>query len=159
MLTSSAPDFRRYFRPFFLHPRTQTPLPSKPYYDAFSWLVTQFTFSFATVPFLVLTLNGSLAAWANLYFYAVVGTLASLAFFASPAKPALKRRLEKRAAAAAAKGEGLHKSGSTESLNGTEPVYGMPGDVERDWDEAVGEIRAGVQKRKGGVKGVKAMKG
>lgn len=154
----SLSDFRRYFRPFFLHPRTQAPLPSKPYYDAFSWLVTQFTFSFATVPFLVLTLNGSLAAWANLYFYAAVGTLASLAFFASPAKPALKKKLEERAAAAE-KGGGLPKSGSTESLNGTEPLYGMPGDVERDWDEAVGEFRAGVQKRKGGMKGVKAMKG
>lgn len=110
------------------------------------------------MPFLVLTLNGSLAAWANLYFYAAVGTLASLAFFASPAKPALKKKLEERAAAAE-KGGGLPKSGSTESLNGTEPVYGMPGDVERDWDEAVGEFRAGVQKRKGGMKGVKAMKG
>ncbi|KAK0738326.1 MBOAT, membrane-bound O-acyltransferase family-domain-containing protein [Schizothecium vesticola] len=162
LVQTVAKNFRRYFRPFFLHPRTQAPLPAKPYYDAFSWLVTQFTFSFATVPFLVLSLHGSLAAWANLYFYAVIGTLASLVFFASPAKPALKRKLEERAAEEGERGEGLHKSRSVESLNGTEPVYGMPGDAERDWDEAVGEIRAGVKARKGGFgkgKGVKGMKG
>lgn len=151
-------DFRRYFRPFFLDPKTQTPLPSKKYYDLFSWLVTQLTFSFATTPFLILTLSGSLTAWSRLYFYAVIGTLASMAFFASPAKPALRKALEQRAAGAgvvpveSAKGstarKELTRTMSTDSIKSREPVLGLSADLERDFDEAMDELKAEVKARR-----------
>lgn len=157
----SPSDFRRYFRPFFLDPKTQTPLPTKRYYDLFSWLVTQLTFSFTTVPFLVLSSSGSLTAWSRLYFYAVIGTFASMAFFASPAKPALRRALEQRAARAgvvpaeSAKGsgprKGLTRTASTDSIKSREPVLGLSSDLERDLDEALGELKAEVEARRASV--------
>jgi len=167
MLTDFA-DFRRYFRPFFLDPKTQAPLPSKKYYDLFSWLVTQLTFSFATTPFLILTLSGSLAAWSRLYFYAVIGTLASMAFFASPAKPALRKALEQRAARIVhlpaesdrgAKGrEELTRTMSMDSIKSREPVLGLSSDLERDFDEVMDELKSEVQARRTSVNkaGVKA---
>lgn len=161
LIQTVAKNFRRYLRPFFLDPKTQAPLPSKKYYDFFSWLVTQLTFSFATVPFLVLSLSGSLTAWSRLYFYAVIGTVLSMAFFASPAKPALKRMLEQRAAKAGViseskKGSSASSGGrpteyttrnaSSDSLSG-EPMLGLSSDLERDMDEALSEIRAEVEAR------------
>ncbi|KAK0722362.1 MBOAT, membrane-bound O-acyltransferase family-domain-containing protein [Lasiosphaeria miniovina] len=100
LIQTVAKNIRRYCRPFFLDPKTQAPLPSKKYYDVLSWVTTQLTFSFTTTSFLVLSFSGSLQAWARVYFYAVVGTFASMAFFASPAKPHLRRMLEQRAARA-----------------------------------------------------------
>lgn len=98
-----AKNFRRYLRPFFLDPSTQAPLPSKPVYDVLSFLATQLAFSFAVAPFVLLTLPDSLLAWSRVYFYIIVAVALSTAFFASPAKPALKKLLEQRAAAAAKK--------------------------------------------------------
>ena len=154
MLFFFSPDFRRYFRPFFLDPKTQAPLPSKRYYDFFSWLVTQLAFSFTVTPFLTLTLSASLLAWQRVYFYAIVGTAASMVFFASPAKPFLRKRLEARAAKAgvdvtgAKRPDGLHRTISTDSLGGREPVLGLSADPERELDEVISEIRAEMQAKK-----------
>lgn len=160
------PDLRRYLRPFFLDPKTQAPLPSKKYYDFFSWLVTQLTFSFATAPFLILSFSGSLTAWSRLYFYAVIGTLASMGFFASPAKPAVRHALEQRAARAGvatgsssqpAKGSSggaaparqpLARTTSTDSVTSRAPVLGLSADPEQDFGEALMEIRAEVEARR-----------
>lgn len=155
------PDCRRHFRPFFLDPRTGAPLPAKRYYDVASWLTTQLTFSFAVAPFLILSLRGSLLAWARVHFYAVVGTAALMAFFASPAaKKHLRARLERRAVAAAAgAGAGgekktkdskkepavmMSRSTSSESLS-REPVMGISQDPGKELDEAMSELRAGVE--------------
>ncbi|KAK0646045.1 MBOAT, membrane-bound O-acyltransferase family-domain-containing protein [Cercophora newfieldiana] len=158
LIQTVAKNFRRYLRPFFLDPKTQAPLPSKKYYDFFSWLTTQLAFSFATVPFLVLSFSGSLAAWSRLYFYAVVGTVISMAFFASPAKPALRRALEQRAAKAGvvanpektASGTSarhpLVRTASQDSLS-REPLLGLSSDPERDVDEALSEIKAEMEAR------------
>ncbi|KAK7746060.1 Lysophospholipid acyltransferase [Diatrype stigma] len=140
---TSAKNLRRSIRPFFLDPVTQQPLPSKKYYDVASWFVTQVTFSFVVAPFIVLRLDKSLAVWASVYFYAIIGVAVSMAFFASPAKAHLRKVLEARTKAAG--GGGLVKSPSTDSLAGSgrrdEPVLGMSDDPARDFDEAVQEIR------------------
>lgn len=126
-----------------------------------SWLTTQLTFSFAVAPFLILSLRGSLLAWARVHFYAVVGTAALMAFFASPAaKKHLRARLERRAVAAAAgAGAGgekktkdskkepavmMSRSTSSESLS-REPVMGISQDPGKELDEAMSELRAGVE--------------
>lgn len=133
-------------RPFFLDAVTQQPLPSKKYYDVVSWLVTQLTFSFVVAPFIVLRLDQSLAVWTSVRFYAIIGTAATMVFFASPGKAYLRSQLETRNKAA---GGGLHRSPSTDSLPGgqrPEPVLGISNDPGRDIDEAVQEFRTEIER-------------
>ncbi|CAK7232154.1 Lysophospholipid acyltransferase [Sporothrix bragantina] len=112
LIQTVAKNFRRFFRPFFFRdPATlKEPLPSKLWlYDPLSFLATQLAFGFAVAPFILLTLHDSLLAWSRVYFYAIIGVLGSMALFASPVKPALKKELERRAAKVAA------SSGSSQS--------------------------------------------
>ncbi|KAH7140548.1 MBOAT, membrane-bound O-acyltransferase family-domain-containing protein [Dactylonectria macrodidyma] len=139
-----AKNFRRHVRPFFLEPITGNPTRKKKYYDFFSYLATQLTFSFTTAPFLVLSLSGSILAWRRVYFYAIIWTFFSLVFFSSPGKAALRKQLEKRQGKVSAK---LVRSISTESLTGKEPILGISKDIEGDINEAVEEIRAEVRSR------------
>lgn len=76
-----------------------------------------------------------------MYFYAIIGTVLSTAFFASPAKAWLKRRLEERAAEVGPK---LKKTYSQESLAGQQPVLGLPPE---SFDEAINEIRMEMEAR------------
>ncbi|RDW89440.1 MBOAT family protein [Coleophoma cylindrospora] len=144
-----AKNFRRYFRPFFLDPKTSKPTSLKIYYDIFSYLVTQLAFSFTTAPFVLLTLSDSFLVWARVYFYAIIGTALSMAFFASPAKASLVKALNKRSGATAPSGRpsDLKHSYSQESLAGKEPVLGLPPDPEADIDEAIKEVKAEMQAR------------
>lgn len=147
-----AKNFRRYCRPFFLDPATQKPLPSKRLYDVFSYLVTQLTFTFATTPFLLLTMDTSLLVWSRVYFYAVGGIIASMAFFASPAKSLLRKKLEERQAKAAgsiggkARGAPLVRTSSTDSISRL-PVLGISGDPAREVDEAMAELKSEIELR------------
>lgn len=141
-------DFRRHVRPFFLDPITGGPTPNKKFYDFATYLVTQLTFTFTTLPFLILGFGDSLGAWANVNFYAFAWTLAAMAFFASPGKAVLKRRLESRQGKASAR---LKRTTSTESLSGMEPILGISKEPDEDIAEAVSEFRAEIaalQKRK-----------
>lgn len=138
-------DFRRYFRPFFMDPITQQPTSLKPYYDFFSFLVTQLAFTFTTTPFIVLGFADSVKIWGRVYFYGVACVGLSMAFFASPAKPFLKMKIEERAAAA---GGQLRRSASTDSLaaggsNDQEALVGpgLSSDVNREFGEMFGEAR------------------
>ena len=145
-----------------MDPKTQAPLPSKKYYDFVSWLTTQIFFAFATAPFLVLSFSGSITAWSRVYFFAIIGTLASMGFFASPAKLHLRRMLEQRAAKASSTQQSagapvtpgatngsdssqLRRSVSTDSLRDEAVLgLGLSSDPQRDLDEALSEIRAEV---------------
>jgi lysophospholipid acyltransferase len=89
----------------------------------------------------LLTLPASWLVWSRVYFYAIIGTILSTAFFASPAKPWLKRKLEERANKA---GSSLKKSYSQESLAGQQPVMGLPPE---SLDEAINEIKMEVEAR------------
>ena len=143
------PDVRRHIRPFFLTPDGLRPTLYKPYYDIFSFLVTQATFAFTTTPFMLLTLSASLLVWARVYFYAIIGVMLSTAFFASPAKPYLIRKLKERnKGAALKKGENIVENRKNE--NGEHPVMGLglPSDPAREVDEAVKEIREEVERRR-----------
>ncbi|KAM3459826.1 hypothetical protein MY5147_001426 [Beauveria neobassiana] len=142
LIQTAAKNFRRHVRPFFLEANTGEPTKNKKYYDLASFFITQVTFSFATMPFLVLSFRGSLLAWSRVYFYALVWTLTSLAFFASPGKTLLKKQLEKRQGKANAK---LVRSLSTDSLTGNHPILGISKDPERDISEAMEEIRIEVE--------------
>ncbi|KAL2168641.1 hypothetical protein VTG60DRAFT_6985 [Thermothelomyces hinnuleus] len=146
-----AKNMRRNFRPFFLDPKTGADLPSKKYYDVASWLTTQLTFSFAVVPFLILSFSDSLLAWSRLYFYAIIGTAGLMVFFASPAKATLKKKIEQRNAKAGVSGPGtvgnggdgkLSRSTSSDSLASRTPVMGITQDLGKEFDDAMSEIRS-----------------
>lgn len=117
----------------------------KKYYDLASYLVTQITFSFATTPFLTLTLRGSLQAWSSLYFYGLIWTLGALAFFSSPGLLIIKKQLEKRQGRHRAQ---LQRSISTESISGMEPILGISKDPSGDINEAVEELKAEIQAKR-----------
>lgn len=122
---------------------TQKPLPNKKYYDFASWLATQTTFSFVVAPFIILDLKQSLQVWSRVNFYGIFTTIATLAFFASPAKVHLRKMLEKKSREA-----GGHLSRSTSAENLKEPVLGLSADPGKDINEAILEIQVEVEKAK-----------
>ncbi|KFA65387.1 hypothetical protein S40285_00447 [Stachybotrys chlorohalonatus IBT 40285] len=138
LIQTAAKYFRRHVRPFFLDPVSGKPTPKKKYYDFVTYVVTQLTFSFATTPFLVLSLSGSMQAWARVYFYAVLWTVGTLAFFNSPGKVTLRKELEKRTGVKRAK---MIRSVSSDK----EPILGISKDPEQDINEVIEEIRAEVE--------------
>lgn len=132
-----AKNFRRYLRPFFLTSDGKTGTKNKIYYDVLCWFVTQFAFSFVTAPFVILGFNDSMKAWARVYFYCIVGTGASMAFFASPAKSWLTKQLNKQNHPHV-----LQRTKSEERI----PHLGML-DTE-EIDHAIDEIKAEVEDRR-----------
>ena len=96
-------------------------------------------------PFMLLSLPASLLVWARVYFYAIIGVVLSIAFFASPAKPMLIRKLKERN-----KGAAVQKGEEKRTENGEHPVMGLglPSDPAREVDEAVKEIREEVERRR-----------
>lgn len=108
------------------------PTPQKRYYDILCYLVTQAAFSFTVNPFIMLTFPACYAAWSRVYFYCIIGTVASFAFFASPAKPYLKKRLGER------NNVDVHRTKSQDNLHG--PGMGLPDDPAADLDEIMDEM-------------------
>ncbi|CAF9941925.1 MAG: lysophospholipid acyltransferase [Alectoria fallacina] len=136
-LQTIAKNFRRHIRPFFLTPDGQRPTPYKLYYDVLSYLVTQTAFSFTTVPFVLLTLPDSLLVWIRVYFYTVLGAVASMAFFASPAKTWLIKKLRKR-----------NQNALQPKEKAERPLMGLPSDPAGDVDEAIKEVKEEVEGRR-----------
>lgn len=135
-------DFRRHVRPFFLTPDGLRPTPYKRYYDILSYVTTQVAFCFTTAPFVLLTLPDSLLVWARVYFYAIIGVGASMAFFASPAKQWLDQHLRARHHPIPP----IPHSASQDALDGA--LMGLPSDPGRDFDEAMQEVRDEVEARR-----------
>lgn len=141
MLTKK--DCRRYVRPFFLTPDGERPTRYKPYYDFISYLATQLAFTFTTAPFILLSLQSSIQVWSGVYFYAIIGTAAVMAFFASPAKSWLVKQLKARK-----QGVQPIPKGSNTKKEKYSQLLGLPNHPGRDVDEVVQEIREEVQARK-----------
>lgn len=146
-------DFRRHLRPFFLTPDTNKPTAQKSYYDLLSWLATQLTLSFAVLPFIFLSLPDSLAVWQSVYYYGIITTLSSLAFFASPARSFLTKKLKARVrptptraesdpGSASASGSGTAKAKGNQTM-----ALGLPDDPGRELDDAVQEIKREIEMR------------
>ena len=133
-------DFRRYIRPFFLSPDGSKPTQYKRYYDILSWVVTQLTLSFAVAPFIMLSFRTSIAVWSSVYYYGAIGTLGSVAFFASPAKALVVRRLKLRSKPQPGKTVAQEPAGP--------PTLGLPNDPGREFDEAVQEIMEEIESRR-----------
>lgn len=74
----------------------------------------------------------------------MVGTALATGFFASPAKPFLIKKLNKRAGVTSGK---LKRTHSQESLAGREPVLGLPPDPQKELAEIVQEVKAEMEAR------------
>lgn len=133
-------DFRRHVRPFFLTPDGTKPTAYKRYYDILSWIATQFTLAFTTLPFVLLSFGDSMTVWSRVYFYGIVVTFSSIVFFASPARAYLVGQLKRRSR------PHMTRSASTDSIPPT--TLGLPNDPERDFDEAVQEIISEIESRR-----------
>jgi lysophospholipid acyltransferase len=134
-----AKNFRRYCRPFFMTLDGKKPTKYKWMYDVMSYLATHLAFSFTTAPFVILGWNDSLKCWARVYFYAIIGVAASMAFFASPGKVFLRKTLEKR------NRPYLQRTISQETQH--PPSLGLPNDPGREIDDAIEEIREEIKIR------------
>ncbi|KAI9854552.1 MAG: lysophospholipid acyltransferase [Trichoglossum hirsutum] len=137
-LQTVAKRFRRHIRPFFLSADGKTPTKYKIYYDICGYLATQASFSFVAAPFIVLGFKDCLIVWARVYFYCVIGVAASMAFFASPAKLWLSKKLASRNATT------LKRPQSQEDL----PALGVPTDPEKDLSEAIAEVKEEIESRR-----------
>ena len=137
---TSAKNIRRYIRPFFMTPDGKKGTSNKTYYDVVCWFVTQFTFCFVTAPFVILSFSDSIKVWARVYFYALIGVLSCIGFFASPGKKWLITRLDKR------NHPHLRKTLSEETVH--LPALGLPNDPGREIDEAIDEIKSEVDSRR-----------
>jgi lysophospholipid acyltransferase len=133
------PEFRRHVRPFFLTPDGSNPTAYKRYYDIASYLATQLTLSFTVMPFIFLSFGDSIAVWRSVYFYGIIGNIASLAFFASAAKGLLVKKLKAR--------NKPHVPRTVSSENMRQPTLGLPNDAIQEFDDAVQEIRAEIESR------------
>ena len=106
------------------------------------------------LPFIFLSLPDSLAVWQSVYYYGIITTLASLAFFSSPAKSILATKLKARNArptppqaesdAGSASGTG---SGSAARKGNQTMALGLPDDPGRELDDAVQEIKSEIEMR------------
>ena len=95
-------------------------------------------------------MTSSIVVWSRVYFYGVVGVIASLAFFSSPGKEFLKKKIEqhnnndrKRLAAACSAEAEVEEQEPARS-----PVLGLPNDPEKEFEGAVQEIKAEIEARR-----------
>ena len=85
-----------------------------------------------------------MVVWGRVYFYGIVATAASMAFFASPAKSYLIGQLKRR------NRPHVPRTVSSEAVR--PPTLGLPNDPERDLDEVIQEIKAEIEShRKSGI--------
>jgi lysophospholipid acyltransferase len=116
------------------------------YYDIFTWLVTQLSFTFTVVPFILLNSKPSFTVWARVWFYAIDGVVLSTIFFASPGRAWLKARLQARmqrpelARARSDMGEG-------------QVLFGVPDDAEKELQQIAADVKREIERRrKAGLK-------
>jgi lysophospholipid acyltransferase len=131
-------DGRRYIRPFFLTPEGK-PLPTKIYYDVFTWFITQANFSFVALPFVLLHVQPINQVWRQVYYYEIILSLGAMAVFASPVKAMLAKRVK----ALARPGIQRVKSDAPPDV-----MLGVPPDPEMEIQNIAAEIRAEIEKRK-----------
>lgn len=147
-------------------PDGKQPLPSKRYYDIFTWFLTQTIFAFTVAPFILLSFSDTMLVWSRVYFFALIGVVLSFAAFSRslPIRAHLQKMQAARQPSAAteniekvAKEEveaDLRRRQSTFSVNSDAstirraPTLGIADDPEAEIDEIVREVRQEIEERK-----------
>lgn len=164
--TNMSTDARRLIRPLFMTPDGKQPLPSKRYYDIFTWFLTQIIFAYTVAPFIILSFSGTMLVWSRVYYYALIGVALSFAAF-SRSLP-IRHHLQKMQAARqpssstdniekVAKEEveadlkrrqsSLSMSSNASSLRKA-PTLGIADDPEAEVDEIVREVKQEIEERR-----------
>lgn len=163
-----SPDGRRMVRPFFLAADGKTSLPSKIYYDVFTFFLTQLAFSFTVAPFILLGFSDTLKVWARVYFYTLIGAAGCFGLFSRslPFRKQLQQRLALRTASTSTieldvskieqiakeeiKKDNLTRSNSMASTTSSRraPTLGISDDPEAELDEIVAQVKREIIDRK-----------
>ncbi|KAL1304446.1 hypothetical protein AAFC00_003442 [Neodothiora populina] len=144
-IQNTAKNSRRLLRPFFLTADGSKPLPTKRYYDVFSWFVTQLAFSFTVAPFILLSFHDTVLVWARVWFYGIIGVTATSLFLASPGKKWIQSKVKQHSNVSEATRPTTLKH--SDSYEGT-TTLGLPNDPGREWDMMVEEITSEIDARK-----------
>ena len=131
-------------------PDGKQPTKYKPYYDFFTWLVTQLVFSFTTAPFILLSIHDSMLAWTRVYFYGIIGVTICSVFLLTPGKAYLQNKVKERSTR-----PGMKRAESQESMQGA--TLGVPSEPGQAFDEMVDEVMEEIKKRRGSKAGPDGM--
>jgi lysophospholipid acyltransferase len=132
-------DGRRYIRPFFLTPEGK-PLARKMYYDVFTWIITQVSFAFVVLPFMLLQIRPVLQVWSSVYYFEIILSIGGMALFASPVKGILAKKVK-----AMQPRPGMER---VKSEGGPDVMLGVPADPEKELQDISAEIKAEIDRRK-----------
>ena len=161
-------DGRRMVRPLFLAADGKTSLPTKIYYDVFTFLLTQLAFSFTVAPFILLGFSDTLKVWARVYFYTLVGVAGCFGLFSRslPFRKQLQKRQSLRTVTKPAadldmsnieqiakeeiKKDNLTRTNSMASTTSSKkaPTLGIADDPEAELDEIVAQVKREIMDRK-----------
>lgn len=89
--------------------------------------------------------------WSRVYFYAIIGAAACLAFLASPGKPWLQRKLKTYQSQGKKEGDRPpvgRRAYSVESYTRGGPGQGLPDDMGAELDEIVEEVKREIVNRR-----------
>jgi lysophospholipid acyltransferase len=158
-------------RPLFMTPDGKNELPSKRYYDIFTFLITQTAFAFTVAPFILLSFSSTWKVWTRVYYYALLGCAASFALFTRqlPFRKQLLARQSARVAPSPAdtaafnssiekvaqeevlkshKRAELQRTKSNESGYRRAPTLGIADDPEAEIDEIIAEVKQEFEERR-----------
>jgi lysophospholipid acyltransferase len=90
------------------------------------------------IPFILLHIQPVFQVWSSVYYYEIILSLGSMAFFASPAKAFLSKRVK------ALSRPGVQRIKS----DGPDVMLGVPGDPEKEITDISTEIKAEIERRK-----------
>ncbi|KAL1649389.1 Lysophospholipid acyltransferase [Didymella pomorum] len=167
-LQAAAKSGRRLVRPLFMTADGKSPLPTKIYYDVFTFLLTQLAFSFTVAPFILLGFSDTLKVWSRVFFYTLIGTAASFGLFSRnlPFRRQLQQRQSARVAPASAidadvsnieqiakeeiKKDNLTRTNSMASTASSKraPTLGIADDPEAELDAIVAQVKREIAERK-----------
>lgn len=159
---------RRLVRPLFLAADGKSSLPSKIYYDVFTFLLTQAAFSFTVAPFILLGFSDTLKVWSRVYFYTLIGVAGSYGIFSRslPIRKHLQQRQSARTAPTSAaeldvssietiakeeiKKDNLSRTNTTSSIASSmkAPTLGIADDPEAELDAIVAQVKRDITERK-----------
>ncbi|KAF3033923.1 lysophospholipid acyltransferase [Didymella keratinophila] len=168
LLQAAAKSGRRLVRPLFMTADGKSSLPTKIYYDVFTFFLTQLAFSFTVAPFILLGFSDTLKVWSRVYFYTLIGAAASFGLFSRnlPFRRQLQQRQSARAAPASAidadvsnieqiakeeiKKDNLTRTNSMASTasNKRAPTLGIADDPEAELDAIVVQVKREITERK-----------
>lgn len=159
-------------RPLFLTPDGKNSLPSKRYYDLATLVITQAAFAFTVAPFILLSFSATMRVWARVYFYTLLGCVASFVLFTrslpfrkqlvarqaarAPPQPApssaaaLDSSIEKVAHEEVLKSvrPGVQRTASTDAHGKRAPTLGIAEDPEAEIDEIIAEVKKEFEERR-----------